>query len=232
MKQYGVNDTFPCKELKRQRLGRFTEWVLTRRGKRDAANGAVRKDANGTYSSPFLRQEIALCVAQIHRERETLQSTLFELQSVVATRKLDIERLDTERERISASDVPEFFDYVFRLDDNTPLDTLIEPMADILKCTRRAVVDQRKNSISAAIDLIYAENERAKIRQEKEIEISMLRCNQAYDVMRARLYAYWNGVLSAHIDMPDITPSLDEQLLDGITKELRVFNQEVADDGN
>lgn len=48
IKQHGVNDTFPCKAMKRQRLGRFTEWVLARRGKRGAASGAVRKDANGT----------------------------------------------------------------------------------------------------------------------------------------------------------------------------------------
>lgn len=232
MKQYEVNGMSPHKELKRQRLGRFTEWTLARRGKKDAVNGAVRKDADGTYSSPFLQQEITLCIAQIHREKAALQNTLFELQLVVTTRKQDIERLDTKRKGISASDAPEFFDYVFRLDDNTPLDTLIEPMTDIVKCTRRAVAEQRKNDISEAIDSIHAENERAKIRQEKEIEISMLRCNQAYDMMRARLYAYWSGVLSAHIDMPDITPSLNKRLLDGVMEELMFFNQEVVDNGD
>ena len=206
-----------------RKLGRVAAWLLGRRGRRDAIAGTVCKNTNGLYSSPFILQEINLCIARIHKEKEYLQQMLMRLQFEISERNIEVERMAKKLEGVSFTESPELFDYVLRFDDESFLEQYREPMKALVDNTRKAAVEQRKNDLAETIASIQAENEKARIHVKKEVEISRLRENQEIDMLRARLFAYWSGVLSAQKDLPDITPSFDEEFLEHTMNELAKF---------
>lgn len=79
MKDYTKNTYF--KQFKNGRLKFFTKLYLNHCGKRDARKKVIRKNAKGTYVSPFIYQEIYLYQLALQMEDERITNSTMSAQT-------------------------------------------------------------------------------------------------------------------------------------------------------
>lgn len=201
------------KTLKSKKLGFFTEQYLKILGKRDAKKETVRKDSNGFYTSPYIEKEINLCIVQIRAEQERLERILLPLQFEHSNHKRRIAKQNAIIECIKLHNNCEDTDINFITLDCVDEEGASDKFSDLLKkiqCDARLTsIHQQMGDLNASIEIIKVEDEQIDARIKEEKEVTKLRCLQAYNFLIARLFAYWNGVLSSNSTPtdPDFLPS-------------------------
>lgn len=177
------------------RLSFFTESMLISRGKKDAKRNVIRLDDNGSYYSPFIKKEISLCLIAFENEKIDLLNRVtgntvnrHSYESKILQNNYTISTIKDNNDYYSTRKTNSSLIY----SDNESLNNLIdyhEKMSDYF------AQNSRLNSIECSkIDLsnsIIAN----RIISKKEYDLTYIRCSQLYELLLARLSAYWTGVL-------------------------------------
>ncbi|MDR0913941.1 MAG: hypothetical protein LBM65_02070 [Oscillospiraceae bacterium] len=214
------------KSIKYEKLGFFTEWRLKCRGKRDLKNTVVRKDNNNNYYSPFFNQEVYLCLMAIKREKERLSEILFAIKTDTAAEGLRIERNNKKIDIIKTTMKADPSDFAEENDINENSYFT----KDVVKAFRNNEIRARISAKYKQIDDLSRSNEKSDIKKHQnaaqkisEKEITLIRCQQFHELAKARISAYWAGVLKsksakktddlpANISFENITEEIQAEL--------------------
>lgn len=215
------------KSIKCKKIGWFTEWRLKRRGEKDCKNKIVRQGTDGKFSSPFLMQELCLCIVAIKNEKETLTKILMEIDADTAAAQFYTARRKEQINRIKET-IP-------KSEEDDLVSTYYQ--TDIIKAYHEIELRARISAKMKQIDDLSQSLEKNEVRKsqnlkyiDSEIEITKLRCYQLYKLLEARLYSYWTGVLKANLPDDSISMPLSfeiDDLVNSIKTELNNFIEEV-----
>jgi len=207
MRQKQLKHLLRRKPIRRKKIGRCEERKLIRRGSKDLANGIVRKNEEQKYSSPFLKQEISLCLVQINIEKEKLAEILAFYNNQIFQKKLQVKGLESCLKNI---DIPENPDDspIIKYDGEESLeDDFVQLFRKSEYYQKRKVIQQQKENLESSKELLGISQNEDEFIVQKEKEITKYRCIQHYNLLLARLSAYWNGVLKGKTgDASDIPP--------------------------
>ena len=211
------------KSIKQIKLGFFAAWRLKRCGERDCKKKIVRQREDGKFSSPFLKQEISLCMAAILTEKEILTKILMGVDADITATEYRIERIKDGIGEIQNS-IPEnvYNDKVSnkeKADSSVITTEIIENYQGRELKARISTKTKQMDDLNKSIINNKIRKEQKQHYAENEVEIMKIRCLQLYELLKARLSAYWSGVLKADastggIPMP---PILD---VDDLTREI------------
>lgn len=203
------------------KLSFFTEFMLICRGKKDAKKNVIRRNNDGSYYSPFIKKEISLCLIAFENEKIDLlnrvtgntvnchayEAKILQNDCIISTIKDNSNYYSTKK--INDSLIYSNIESINNLIDYH------EKMSDYF------AQNSRLNSIECLkIDLsnsIIAN----RIIAKKEYDITYIRCTQLYELLLARLSAYWTGVLrydSKKMIIPPYFPY--ENLLSELSNQL------------
>lgn len=221
------------KSIKYRKISGFTKWRLKRRGEMDCKNKIIRQGIDGQFSSPFLMQELCLCMVAIKNEKEILTKILMGIDADTVAAQLRIARRKEQIDRIKETMPRSTEDDIVNNDYQT----------DIIKAYHESELRARISAKMKQIDDLSQSLERNEVRKEQnskyinsEIEITKLRCYQLYKLLEARLFSYWAGVLKAnlsdssismpsHFNIDDIANEIKEEL-NSFIEEVKIGGQE------
>lgn len=199
----------------------FTEFMLICRGKKDAKRNVIRLTDNGSYYSPFIKKEICLCLIAFENEKIDLLNRV--TGNTVNCHAYEAKILQNDCTVSTIKDNNDY--YSTRKADASLINSNIEGINNLMdyheKMSDYFAQNSRLNSIECSkIDLrnsIIAN----KIISKKEHDITYIRCSQLYELLLARLSAYWTGVLrydSTEMAIPPYFPY--ENLLSELSNQL------------
>lgn len=216
------------KSIKRKKLRCFTEWRLRRRGEKDCKNKIVRIGNNGQFSSPFLNQEICLCMVAIQNEKEMLTKILMGIDADAKAAQLRVDRRKEQISRIQGL-IQEDTDEGFS-DEGAG-----DPITDnIIKAYHECEFRARVFAKMRQVDDLRQSMENNEVRREQdikyaesEVKITEYRCYQIYELLKARLSAYWTGVLKAD-STPSSTPIPPILNVDDLVQDVKTALDNIA----
>lgn len=220
-RKYWTNKIPQRKKLKVRKIGYFAERGLIKRGKKDGKDGAVKKDSFGQYTSPYIKKELNLCLAQIMYEKEHLEMILLFLYLKASDCKQNIAKYNTKLEYFSPNcnfNITNINVEINKIKNGVVTKEFFDSLQNKQYSTRMAALQQHTSELKASVTSIEMEEERISLYLDKEIEITRLRCLQIYDYLIARLSAYWSGVLTSSID--DELPPVFNIEFDNIKNEI------------
>lgn len=203
------------------KLSFFTELMLIHRGKKDAKRNVIRITDDGSYYSPFIKKEISLCLIAFENEKIDLLNRV--TGNTVNCHAYEAKILQNE---CTIATIKDNNDYYLERKTNFPLiNSNIEGINNLMdyheKMSDYFAQNSRLNNIKCSkIDLsnsIIAN----KIISKKEYDITYIRCTQLYELLLARLSAYWTGVLRYDSEKMVIPPCFPyENLLSELSIQL------------
>jgi len=82
------------------------------------------------------------------------------------------------------------------------------------------------SSLSSFVESVAADKQRNMLSIDKEFEIAKLRCKQHFEILNARLSAYWTGVLAGDARTQSVSPIFNiDNMLDDIKLQLECFDK-------
>ena len=208
-----ISNKIHRESIKNKNLNIFTEWYLNHRGKKDCKKEILRKVENNQYVSPFLVKEIRLCSFAIQKEQEILIKIISDIQSEIKIAFLRIAEKKQKSTNIGETDNSNHLKNLRLYGEETIDDDIIASYRNNEINTLKNIKNKQLQSINISIEKLVEDKQRYISLIEKEVEITRLRCKQRYDILVARLYAYWNGVLSCTPNSQEIHPTFDIEYL-------------------
>lgn len=208
MKQKQLRRLLRRKSIRRRRIRRCEERQLMRRGAEDFANGIVRKNKDQEYSSPFLKQEMSLCLVQINAEKQMLAEIISFYKNEITQKDVQVEGLRSCLNDIDIPENPADSSTIFRYNgEESMADSAVQSLRISEYYQKLKTRQQQKANIDTNIKLLEISQNEYEFAMHKEMEITKYRCLQHYNLLLARLSAYWNGVLKAKTgEANDIPP--------------------------
>lgn len=187
------------KELARGKLGMLKEWFLRRCGRRDFGRGVVLIDKNKKYSSPFIEQQMSFLEVAIRDEKEQLNDCILKLQIQIETAKLQIDEMQKQIKQGDDGDVIQLKNH----------DSYVEKETKYIKQT----ISSLKKSIL-----------QAECNIEKKRANTQSKCEKLCYIVKARINAYWSGVLQASNSKNENDPLEIREVYIFEKSELKWFN--------
>lgn len=208
-----------CRLIKIKKLGYFTEKYLRHKGKMDYKNKIVRQE-NNQYIAPIFNKEINLALIAVQREKERFFNIEADIKSKIGAMEIALENKNEQIKNVSEQkeELGENWEKIrFNGEQKEVLDD------DVLQLYRKNeekihIISKaaRLQNLNSDIMNVETKKQRYEILLEKEKEITELRCQQYYELLIARLNAYWEGVLYENASTEDISPlfCIDDLLIE------------------
>lgn len=188
------------KELERGKLGMLKEWSLRRCGRKDFGRGVVLIDKNEKYSSPFIEQQMSFLEVAIRNEKEKLNDSILKLQIQIKTAKLQIDDMKKQIEQ-SYND------------------------GDVIQSKNHdSYVEKETKYIKQTISSLNKSILQAECNIEKKRANTQSKCEKLCYIAKARINAYWSGVLQASNSKNDNDPLEIREVYIFEKSELNLFN--------
>ena len=168
------------KQLKNGKLRFITNLYLRHCGKKDVKLHIIRKNEKEHYISPFIMREIHLYTVAIKMEQEAFINTLIQDQIQIKLVQLKAAEKEIQKQQYN----------------NT----------GIFSLGNRDLENKEFHDLASSITAINSQKEEMLLLKRREQEILRLRCDQLYNILFAKISAYWSGVLRANKDEPTIPP--------------------------
>lgn len=234
VKQKQLRRLLRRKPIRRRRIGRCEERQLMRRGAGDLTNGIVRKNKDQEYSSPFLKQEMSLCLVQINAEKQMLAEIISFYKNEIAQKDVQTEGLRSYLNDIDIPENPADSSIIFRYSgEESMTDSAVQSLRISEYYQKLKTRQQQKANIDTNMKLLKISQTEYEFTMQKEIEITKYRCLQHYNLLLARLSAYWNGILKAKTDETNDIPPMFfiKDLLRDIHSEIDQLGTEASNYG-
>lgn len=219
MKQKAMPKKLHRKPIKSNKLFFITEWRLKRRGKMDCRDQILRQGTDGTFMSPFMKQEVSLCSIRIQRELELHEKILLTIESEIGNEQLMIDQKKCIADGISLADESlENFTTVRLRGEETLPDEVIEFNRASEINARLSVKKKQMETLDMSMNKFSNNKQQYERMIEKESAVTSLRCKQLYEMLLMRLSAYWAGALKDINHSQDMPPIFT---IDNMVKDMK-----------
>ncbi len=220
----------PIYNDKKNKINFLTELYLSYRGRKDARTKTIRMNSNGSLESPFIRKEISLCSAAIEEQKIALIEKLLEENIKLRSFKTVLDKHYVALKTIRGNEINLGSD-IFEQYTNDSNDSVNDLMKyyDVMSNNFAHTIRTHLLDIEVCnVDGSIAQN---NLNIKKEYETTYVKCLKYVDILFARLFAYWSGVLKGETNGAKYTTyfAYDEIRSELIAKLNEIQNIELSD---
>ncbi|MCM1285892.1 MAG: hypothetical protein NC213_05035 [Acetobacter sp.] len=186
---------------KTYKMSFFTELMLILRGRIDARKSVIRlTDENDykSYTSPFIQKEISLCQVAFDNEKIDLLNRITGNLANCYTYRARISQGKATLDTIADNNkyyLSEDNDYSMIFSDSEEIDEINKLREYYEKMSNYFAQNSRLNNIKHSEFDLDKDINVNKLISKKEYDVTYVRCSQLYQLLLARLAAYWTGAL-------------------------------------
>lgn len=206
----------------------FTEVMLIVRGRIDAWKNVIRlKDETDgkSYTSPFIQKEISLCQVAFDNEKIDLLNRItgnlancYTYEAKISQGKSTLDTIKDNNKYYLSEDN----DYSMIFSDSEEIDEINKLREYYEKMSNYFAQNSRLNNIKHSEFDLVRDISVNKLISQKEYDVTYVRCSQLYQLLLARLAAYWTGALRQDRKKKELPPAFPyENILSTLDKQLK-----------